>query len=130
MQVKSIAECSKGSILQYFRPPLGYHLSLKSLLCLFLSGRFRQVLLYENTIVVNQVIVHSVYAFCYNAMSWGGGGGVDIHYKHAFMEMVVWITLAKKKNTPLHCDQELPRSQTTDQPMALQGRDHPGKPHV
>ena len=25
MQVKSIAECSKGSILQYFRPSLGYH---------------------------------------------------------------------------------------------------------
>ena len=29
MQVKSIAECSKGSILQYFRPSLGYHLSFR-----------------------------------------------------------------------------------------------------
>ena len=29
MQVKSIAECSKGSILQYFRPSLSYHLSLR-----------------------------------------------------------------------------------------------------
>ena len=38
MQVKSIAECSKGSILQYFRPSLSYHLSLRSLFCLFLSG--------------------------------------------------------------------------------------------
>ena len=28
MQVKSIAECSNGSILQYFRPSLSYHLSL------------------------------------------------------------------------------------------------------
>ena len=28
IQVKSIAECSKGSILQYFRPSLSYHLSL------------------------------------------------------------------------------------------------------
>ena len=27
MQVKSIAECSKGSILQYFRPSLSYNLS-------------------------------------------------------------------------------------------------------
>ena len=27
MQVKSIAECSKGSILQYFWPALSYHLS-------------------------------------------------------------------------------------------------------
>ena len=44
MQVKSIAECSKGSILQYFRPSLSYHLSLKSLFCLVLSGRLRHVL--------------------------------------------------------------------------------------
>ena len=29
MQVKSIAECSNGSILQYFRPSLSYHLSLR-----------------------------------------------------------------------------------------------------
>ena len=40
MQVKTVAECSKGSILQYFRPSLRYHLSLRSLFCLFLSGRF------------------------------------------------------------------------------------------
>ena len=45
MQVKSIAECSKGSILQYFQPSLSYHLSLRSLFCLFLNGRLRQVLL-------------------------------------------------------------------------------------
>ena len=39
MQVKSIAECSKGSskgnILQYFQPSLSYHWSLKPLFCLF-----------------------------------------------------------------------------------------------
>ena len=35
MQVKSIAECSKGSILQYFRPSLRYHLPLRPLFCLF-----------------------------------------------------------------------------------------------
>ena len=46
IQVKSIAECSKESILQYFRPSLSYHLSLRSLFCLFLSGRLSQVLLY------------------------------------------------------------------------------------
>ena len=46
MQVKSIAECSKGSILQYFRPLLSYHLSIIPLFCLFLSGHFTQVLLY------------------------------------------------------------------------------------
>ena len=46
MQVKSIAECSKGIILQYFRPSLSYHLSKRSLFSLFLSHRLRQVLLY------------------------------------------------------------------------------------
>ena len=35
MQIKSIAECSKVSILQYFWPVLSYHLSLRSLFCLF-----------------------------------------------------------------------------------------------
>ena len=48
MHVKSIAECSLWSILQYFRPSLNYHLSFRSLFCLFLSGRLRQVLLYLN----------------------------------------------------------------------------------
>ena len=47
MQVKSIAECSKGSILQYFGPSLSYHLLLRYLFCLSLSGRLRQVLLYN-----------------------------------------------------------------------------------
>ena len=46
MQVKSIAEGSKGGIQQYFRRSLSYHLSLRSLFCLFLCGRLRQVLLY------------------------------------------------------------------------------------
>ena len=47
MQVKSIAECSKGSILQYFRPSLSYQLSLRPLFCLLvLSSRFTQDLLY------------------------------------------------------------------------------------
>ena len=31
MQVKSIAKCSKGSILQFFRPLLSYHFLLKPL---------------------------------------------------------------------------------------------------
>ena len=41
MQVKSIAECANGSFL----PSLSYYLSLRSLFCLSLSGRLRQVLL-------------------------------------------------------------------------------------
>ena len=46
MQVKSIAECSKGSILQYFWPSSSYNLSLRSLFCLFLSDCSRPVTLY------------------------------------------------------------------------------------
>ena len=46
MQVKSIAECSPWSILQYFRPSLSYNFPLRPLFCLFLSGRLRQGLLY------------------------------------------------------------------------------------
>ena len=49
LQVKSIAECSNWSSLQYFRPSFTYYLSLRSLFCLFLSGRFRQVLPYYTT---------------------------------------------------------------------------------
>ena len=48
MQVESIAECSKGSILQYFQPSLSYHLSLGPLFCLFLSDCLRQVFLYTS----------------------------------------------------------------------------------
>ena len=61
MQVKSIAECSKGSILQYFRPSLSYHLSLRSLFCLFSSECLRQVLLYSN----NNMIINQQTRFCY-----------------------------------------------------------------
>ena len=47
MHVNRIAEC--WSILQYVRPSLSYHLSLRHLLCLVLSGRLRQGLLCLNT---------------------------------------------------------------------------------
>ena len=38
--------CRMGSILQYFRPSLSYHLSFRSLFCLFLSSSLTPVLLY------------------------------------------------------------------------------------
>ena len=41
----------KGSILKYFQPSLSYHLSFRPLFCLFLSGRFTQVLLYNSIIL-------------------------------------------------------------------------------
>ena len=57
MQVKSIAECSKWSILQYFRPSLSYHLSLRSLFCLLLSGHFTPTLLF--TVVNTRITLKS-----------------------------------------------------------------------
>ena len=47
MKVKSIAECSSLSILQYFWPALSDNLSWKPIMVFFFSGGLRQVLLYH-----------------------------------------------------------------------------------
>ena len=47
MKVKSIAECSHWSILQYLWPALSDSQSWKPILVFFLSGHLRQVLLYS-----------------------------------------------------------------------------------
>ena len=47
------------SILQYFRPSLSYHLSLRPLFWLFLSGRLRQVLLYCCKMGDRQILIFS-----------------------------------------------------------------------
>ena len=53
MKVKSIVECSKGCILQYFWPALSDNLSWKkTIFDLFESDRFRQVLLYVKFIKI------------------------------------------------------------------------------
>ena len=54
------------SILQYFRPALSYHLSLRSLFCLCLSGRFRQVILYV-------LKFRTLFSFCSHINSWLSG---------------------------------------------------------
>ena len=61
------AECSKGSILQYFLPLLSYHVSLRPLFCLILSGHLRQVSLYDD----NQYTCcgNSVIRYCANFCS-------------------------------------------------------------
>ena len=46
MQVKSLQNAPMGAFCNTFYPSLSYHLSLRSLFCLFLSGCLRQVLLY------------------------------------------------------------------------------------
>ena len=65
MQVKSIAECSKGSTLQYFRPSFSYQLSLRPWFCLFLSGRFTHVLLYIEIPIKMRCYKGTSLIFCY-----------------------------------------------------------------
>ena len=48
MQVKSIAECSKGAFCNTFDLQQVVILSLSPLVCLFMNGCLRQVLLYTN----------------------------------------------------------------------------------
>ena len=43
--------------MQYFRPSLSYYLSLRSLFCLFLSGRFTKVLPYMSMHVCKIVYI-------------------------------------------------------------------------
>ena len=56
MQVKSIAECSKGSILKYFLPSLSYHLPLRPLFCVFLSDPLRQFFGAVNSSLVQSLL--------------------------------------------------------------------------
>ena len=63
MQDKSIAECSKKSILLYFRPSLSYHLSLRPLFCLFLSGRLGQVFLYFKVLQTLKLILNKSWPY-------------------------------------------------------------------
>ena len=98
MWVNSIAECSKGSILQYFRTALSYHLSLRSLFCLFLSGLLRQVLLYYLFIPVHEIL--EFIALFSNKDSMGAqwlsgrvldlrsrGCGFDPHWHHCVVSL-------------------------------------------
>ena len=56
-----------GGILQYVQPSLSYHLSLRSVFCLFLAYRFTQVLLYgtfiveKTKIIVGKVTFNAIY---------------------------------------------------------------------
>ena len=57
LKVKSIAECFPWSILQYFWPVLSDHLSWEPIFCLFESGHFTQVLLYNALAIVMQHLI-------------------------------------------------------------------------
>ena len=47
-------------LLQYFLPSFSYHLSLRSLFCLFLSGHFTRVLLYFSKVQLNKFFEHKI----------------------------------------------------------------------
>ena len=79
MLVKSITECSKGSILQYFRPWLSYQLLLRSLFWLFWMA-----------------VLHMFY--CKANLDWCSqthlqnktNNSVPIEFVHAFLTSVIW----------------------------------------
>ena len=54
MQVKSIAECSKGSILQYSRPFIKLPVVINTFVLSILSGRFTQILLYFDFVILTK----------------------------------------------------------------------------
>ena len=92
MQVKSIAECSKGSILQYFQPPLSYHLSLRFLFCLILSGHFTQVLLF--TLVTNLCLKAGEF-FSYNNVEYEYSHNYSVVFKNPKIRV---LKIAKQKH--------------------------------
>ena len=66
MKVKSIAECSPWSILQYFWPAFSGNWSCKPIFGVFESGRFTQVLLYW---VNRKIWIHIIYNIGYQCIS-------------------------------------------------------------
>ena len=66
------------SILQYFRSSLNYHLSLRSLFFLFLSGHIRQVLLYlEYITVLSALWWQKLIEFSFLFMQYGNNEDTD-----------------------------------------------------
>ena len=94
--VKANYRLLQGSILQYFRPLLSYHLSLRSLFCLFLSGLFTQVLLYLKNITASlsegpglQVI-----------LPWNSAG-IRLYIEH--LPYCIFTVNSSKLNFTLNC---------------------------
>ena len=98
MQVKGIAECFKGSILQYFWPALSYHLSLRSLFCLFLSDRSRQVLLYylahdHPTAGLGLNRLYNALCLVMKYSLWSSAPSYTVHNKHKTLINLYYLIL-------------------------------------
>ena len=98
------------SILQYFRPSLSYHLSLRSLFCLFLSGCLRQVLLYRIFLLSyfmsfsllmlgdyhnNPFFINHNYCFCVVVVDAQGQGHTKLCAIHILYSPLYWCTHCK-----------------------------------
>ena len=123
MQVKSLPECSKGSILQYFQTSLSYHLSSRPLFCLFLCGGFRQVSDRRETGLSPPVKYFTDLSKAVHLL-W-------IIYVFSVLCLLclcvrlficaLWSKGQFNENANEY-DQEISQSYTADQPMALRGR--------
>ena len=73
MQVKGIAECSKGSILQYIWPSLSYHLSLRSLFWVAILHRFYCIFIITISFAI---LWESIMSHCLSLVEiiWGAQG--------------------------------------------------------
>ena len=72
MKVKSIAECSPWSILQYFLPELSDNWFWQHSFSLFESGRFTQVLLYGKIVCLIWFFTSHQQSFSYERMGLPG----------------------------------------------------------
>ena len=81
--------CKMGSIIKYFPPSLSYHFLLRLLICLFLCGHLRKVLLYTQIKIlklmpnskhicatkVNVQKFQTLFSFCSRITCWVSGLG-------------------------------------------------------
>ena len=92
----------KGT-LQYFRPALSYHLSLRPLFCLFLSGRLRNVLLYNflaHQIRVSVVFTHMrKFYLAYLVPTHGKDKTELLHIEDKWHYVMSHLSISRKYNS-------------------------------
>ena len=102
MQVKSIAKCSNGSILQYFTPSLSENLSLRPLFCLFLSGSLikKGFTVFSHYSKMQTLSRHQTRTVSYRLLHWHP----SLLYQHTHVEQsLCYFSL---QHIPCHCTRE------------------------
>ena len=82
MQVKSIAECSPLSLLQYSRPSSSYHLSLRFILSMFEWPNIVRTLLYEG----NNPRGTQIFSYLHRLWSYLGVQNFEFQYFLGFQK--------------------------------------------